>query len=143
MLLGAPSVVTVTINDDDAAPASELRFSQPKYVALENGGAVTLTVNRVSLGGGFGASATVSYATQAGTALATSDFTPKTGTLTWGPGDGAAKTFTIAVVNNAVPESPESFKVLLSNASGGTGIGTPEAIVLVVDDDAARSPRTG
>ena len=135
-VLGTPSTATVTIIDNDAAAGSELRFSQAKYVVLESTPSVALTVNRVDTGGGFGTSASVRYATAAGTALATSDFTAVTGTLNWAAGDGAAKTITVPIVNNAVAESPETFKVVLS-APLGAGVGTPEATVLILDDDEA------
>ncbi|HEX4934547.1 MAG TPA: Calx-beta domain-containing protein, partial [Gemmatimonadaceae bacterium] len=135
VVLGSPSSATVSIADNDSPPATELRFSQPKYVVLENGGNAVLTVNRVDKGGGFGTSATVRYATQAGTAAATSDFTAKSGTLTWAAGDSAAKTIAIPIVNDAVAEAPEMFKVLLSAPSAGTGVGTPDASVLILDDD--------
>ena len=140
ILLSSPATATVTINDDDAPPSSKLSFSQPKYVVLENGGAVTLTVNRVDAGGGFGASASVRYATVAGTALATSDFTSKAGTLTWAAGDSSPKTIVVPITNDAIAEPPESFKVTLSTASAGTGIATPEATVLILDDDEAFPP---
>jgi len=108
-----------------------VRFSQPKYVVLESAGSVTVTVNRVDTGGGFGTSASVTYATQAGTALATSDFTAKTGTLTWAAGDSSPKTIMIPITNDAIAESPETFKVTLAGGSGA-GVGTPEATVLVL-----------
>jgi hypothetical protein len=132
----SPSSATVTIVDNDAPPATELRFSQPKYVVLENGGNVTLTVNRIDVGGGFGASATATFSTVAGTALATSDFTTRTGTLTWAAGDSSPKTIVIPIVDNAIAEPTEAFKVTLSGASG-TGVGTPEASVVILDDDEA------
>ena len=138
--ISGSATATVTITDDDAPPGSKVAFSQPKYVVLENGGAAQLTVNRVDAGGGFGTSATVRYATQAGTALATSDFTPVSGTLTWAAGDSSSKTITVPIVNDAVAEAPESFKVVLTTPSAGTGIATPDATVLILDDDEVFPP---
>ena len=119
---------------------AELRFTQAKYHVIENVGEVHVGVQRVDLGGGLNTTATVSYATQAGTALATSDFTARTGTLTWNPGDGSAKTIVIPIVDNAVAEPAEMFKVLLSNATGGTSIATPDVTVVILDDDEAFPP---
>jgi len=138
--ISGSSTATVTITDDDAPPSSKIAFSQPKYVVLENGGAAQLTVNRVDAGGGFGTTATVRYATQAGTALAASDFTAVSGTLTWAAGDSSSKTITVPIVNDAVAEPPESFKVVLSSPSAGTGIATPDATVLILDDDEVFPP---
>jgi hypothetical protein len=134
--LGSLGTATVTIEDNDAAPGSQARFSQPKYVVLESAGSVAVTVNRVDSGGGFGTSASVTYATQSGTALTTSDFTTKSGTLAWAAGDSSPKTIVIPVVNDAIAESPETFRVTLAGASG-MGVATPEATVLVLDDDEA------
>ena len=101
----------------------------------ENAGSVVLTVNRVNLGGGFGAAASVSYATQASTALAGTDFVATTGTLSWAAGDSAPKTITIPVVNNSVAEGSEVFRVNLTGASAGTRIGTPSVQVSIRDDE--------
>jgi len=138
--LGNPHVATVTILDDDSPPESELAFSQPKYLVLESGGNAVLSVNRNDIGGGFGRTATVNFATAPGTALATSDYMTRSGTLTWPPGDSAPKTITVPIVNDAVAESPESFKVNLSGVSPGARIATPSATVLIVDDDEVFPP---
>jgi hypothetical protein len=136
IVLGTPSVATVTVLDDDIPPESTLSFSAPKFLALENAGTALLTVNRTALpGGGFGRAASVNYTTQAGSALLTSDFGAATGTLSWPIGDSAAKTISVPITNDAIAESPEAFKVLLSGVTPGASIGTPEASVLIVDDD--------
>jgi hypothetical protein len=137
MTLGTPSTATVTITDDEGATsaATELRFSLTRYQVSEAASNVVLTVNRVNLGGGFGTAASVSYATQAGTALAGTDFVTKSGTLSWAAGDSAPKTITIAIVNNTVSEGSETFTVNLSGVSAGTRIGTPSVQVLILDDE--------
>lgn len=135
--LGSPSTTTVSITDNDggSAAATELRFSLARYQVSEAAGSVVVTVNRVDVGGGFGAAASVSYATQAGSALAGSDFVATSGTLTWAAGDSAPKTITIPIVNNTVSEGSEIFTVNLSGASASTRIGTPSVQVLILDDE--------
>jgi hypothetical protein len=136
MVLGAPAIATVAIQDDDVVPQTSVQFSQPKYIVLENVGNAVLTLTRTDLGPGFGLQSQVTFATQAGTALATSDYVTKTGTVTWPPGDSADKQITIAIVNNAVAEPPESFKVVLSGNNPGTNLGTPsQATITILDDD--------
>ena len=44
------------------------------------------------------------------------------GTITWGPGDGATKTFTIALVNDGITEGNETVNLTLSNPTGGAVI---------------------
>ncbi|HUL97232.1 MAG TPA: Calx-beta domain-containing protein [Usitatibacter sp.] len=133
--VGNPSSATVTILDDDIPPESELAFSQPKYLVMENAGNVTVTVNRNDIGGGFSRSATVNYATANGTAMSTSDYTARTGTLTWVGGDSSAKDIMVPITNDSIAENPETFQVQLSNVTPGTRIATPNTTVLIVDDD--------
>lgn len=135
-VLGPNAVATVTIHDNDIPPETQVQFTQAKYVVLENVGTAVLTLHRSDLGPGFGLGVSVNYATVAGTALATSDYLTKSGTVTWAPGDSADKTISITIVDNATPEPPEAFKVTLSNLTPGLGLGTPgEATVLILDDD--------
>jgi hypothetical protein len=138
MQLGDPSVIVVTIFDDDTAPKSSLQFSQPKYVVLESGGTATLEVQRTAVVGPITNGATVNFATQPGTALASSDYTAKSGTLTWPVGDASPRQITIDIHNDAVAEPLENFKVVLSNPSSGTMLGpNSAATVTIVDDDEA------
>lgn len=131
-----PGVATVTINDNDLSPRTEVGFGQAKYLTTENAGTVTLDVLRTDLGLGFGLESRVNYATQAGTALATADFTMKTGTLVWAAGDSSPKQITVAVTNDTVAEPPESFKVVLSAPNSGTKLGAAtQASVVILDDD--------
>jgi hypothetical protein len=74
------------------------------------------------------------------TALATSDFTTRTGSLSWSASDGTDKTISIPIVNNSLAEAPEAFKVTLSTTSPGARIDTPDAFVIVLDDDEVFPP---
>jgi hypothetical protein len=142
--LGTPSVATVTILDDDIPPESQLSFTQvpPKYLVLENVGNATLSVSRDALpGGGFTRAASVNYATSPGTALVGSDYTTKTGTLTWAAGESGVKTISVPIANDTIAEPTETFKVTLSGVTPGTSIATPEATVLILDDDEKFPPQ--
>ena len=82
-------------------------------------------------------SVAVNYATVNGTALAGSDYTATSGTLTFGPGE-TVKTFTVPVANDTAVEGDEAFTVVLSNPTNGASLGTPGTVtVTVVDDDRA------
>jgi hypothetical protein len=65
----------------------------------------------------------------------------RTGTLTWASGDSAPKNIAVPIVNDSIAESPETFKVTLSNVTPGTRIATPSATVLIVDDDEVFPPQ--
>jgi hypothetical protein len=147
MTLGSPSTVTVTVTDNESGggggggggtESTELRFGLSRYAVSEAAGSVVLTVNRVNLGGGFGAAASASYSTQASTALSGSDFVATSGTVSWAAGDSAPKTITIPIVASAAVESSEVFNVTLSGPSAGTRIGTASTQVYVMDGNRTR-----
>ena len=80
----------------------------------------------VSLSGGTpAANLRVDYATADGTAEEGSDYTAESGTLTFTPDDFADKTFSVRTMSDAVVEGGETFRVTLSNATGGGGGQTP------------------
>ena len=134
--IASPGTATVTITDDDIPAESTFSVAQGKYLVMENAGEVTIGVNRTALaGGGFSRPASVSFSTVAGTALAGSDFTARTGTLSWGAGESGTKTFTVAIANDAIAESPEAFIVRLAGPSAGASVTQSDATVLIVDDD--------
>ena len=119
-----------TIQNDDVA--GTLVLSSATYSVNENGGAMTVVVVR---SGGLASGVGVNYATSSGTAMAGSDFTATSGTLTFGGGE-TSKTFTIPITNDVLVEGNETFSVALSNASGGALIGTPSsAVITIVEDD--------
>ncbi len=71
---------------------------------------------------------TVAFTTQDGTAVANSDYTTTSGSLSFGAGE-TTKTIRVPVLQDAVQESSEDFTVVLSNPSGtmladATGVGT-------------------
>jgi len=88
----------------------------------------------VSLSGNPLSPVTVSYATAAGTAAATSDFQPASGTLSF-PAGVNTKTITVAVVGDKVREPNETFSVNLSNASPNAYIGDGQGVGTIVNDD--------
>lgn len=140
--IASPNVARVTIVDDDLPPQSTFSFTQPKFLVMESGGEATVSVTRTALpGGGFASPASVAYATVAGAAVAGSDFTARSGTLSWGAGESGSKSIAIPIVDDAIAEAPEAFKVRLSSPSAGASITVPETVVLIVDADEAFPPQ--
>jgi hypothetical protein len=76
---------------------------------------------------------TVSYRTSDGTALATSDYTATSGTLTFQPGE-TSRTISIAVKGDRKREANETFSVELSNPVGAT-ISDGAATATILNDD--------
>lgn len=76
---------------------------------------------------------TVKYATAAGTATAGSDFTRKSGTVTFAPNQTTAKV-TVPVIGDTVWEADETFTVSISLPTNA-GIGTASATGTIVNND--------
>jgi hypothetical protein len=130
-VLGQLRTSVVTIEDDDVAGAFE--FDQAVYTANENGGALTITVNRV---GGSAGAVTVRYSTGNATATSGADYTALSNvTLSFAHGQ-ATKTFTVAILNDAIIEGAEPFNLTLSTPSGRSTLGKQsKAVVYVLDDE--------
>lgn len=112
--------------------AGTFSFASGAYSVNENGGSVVLTVMRTN--GSIG-TATVSYATQNGTAIAPGDYTAQSGTLTFADGE-ITKTIAIPIIDDTISETTETFSVVLSNPTGGAALALPStATVSIIDND--------
>jgi hypothetical protein len=76
---------------------------------------------------------TVEYATVDGTAVAGTNYTPVSGTLTFAPGQ-TLHPVQIAILNNTQHQPNRAFWLLLQTPSQLT-IGTPSAEVVILDND--------
>ncbi len=120
----------MTIVDDDVPGA--LQFAGNALTAPENGGPLTVSVNRV---GGSAGAVSIDYAAASGSATAGLDFTAVTGTLNWAAGDSAAKTFVVPILNDALIDPNETIALTLTNPTGGATAGG-SASVTIQDDEA-------
>jgi hypothetical protein len=75
----------------------------------------------------------VNYATANGTAVAKSDYTATSGTLTFQPGE-TSRTISVSIKGDRKREANETFSVQLSNAVGAT-IEDGSATVTILNDD--------
>jgi hypothetical protein len=125
--LGSPRTAMLTILEDDAT----IQFASATASVTEGGSAV-LAVTRT---GGTVSPATVAYTTANGTATAGSDYTAKSGILTFGAGV-STQNITIATANDTAVEGPETFTVTLSSPTGATLGATTLATVTINDNDA-------
>ena len=135
-VLGVPTTHTVTIFSDDAATSGIIQFAAAASSISETAGTVTVNVQRTGL---LPASETVHYATSPGTALAGSDFTGTSGTLTFAAGE-TAKTIVVPILDDALVESDETFSVVLSAPGGGAALGaTITHVVTIQSEDVAQN----
>jgi hypothetical protein len=117
----------ITITENDVG----LAFSAATYSVSEAGTNIVLTVVQT---GNLSASATVDYATADGGALGGSDYTATNGSLSFGANTNSL-TITVPVTNDSTIETNETFRVVLSNASGATLLTTSNATVRILEDD--------
>jgi hypothetical protein len=94
----------------------------------------------VTRSGANAGTATVTYATADGSAKAGKDYTAKSGTVTFGPGE-TTKRIEIAVSADKVKEGDEAYTVALSNASGAA-LGAPRTATVTIHDRTKRLKAT-
>lgn len=131
---GTPTTATLTIVDDDNAtpqPGS-LGFTSATYQATENGGNATITVAR---SGGSSGAVSVNYSTSNGSGTAGNDYTPANGTLNWGNGDTANKTFQVPLLDDSAVDGNKTVNLLLQNPAGGATLGTSGATLTITDNE--------
>lgn len=129
--IGSINTTVVTIIDDDGPPpAGAIALSSAAYSVSEGSASVLITVNR---SGGTLGGVGVSYATSNGTAIAGTNYTATSGTLSWAINE-TVKTFSVPIVSNSVTGN-KTFTVTLASATGGATIGaTSSATVTIIDD---------
>ncbi|MEY2516686.1 MAG: hypothetical protein QOJ89_4044, partial [bacterium] len=128
LTLGTSSA-TVTITNDDAAPPA-ISIADVTVNEGRNNTTATLTL---TLSSAATTSIAVTATTVAGTALAGSDFTQKTATVTFAAGQTSA-TFTVTILGNRTVEPTEYFDVNLSAPTGGATIADGSGRVTIIDN---------
>ncbi|MGF1581218.1 MAG: Calx-beta domain-containing protein, partial [Gemmataceae bacterium] len=104
--IDATDTATGTITNDDATTLTVTDVS-----GTEDGPDLTFTV---ALSAGVQDGFTVDYDTASGTAMSGTDFTPASGTLTFGGSAGETQTFTVDPTADTIVEAGETFTINLS-----------------------------
>ena len=121
-----------TILDDDSAPSLTIND-----VSTTEGNSGTKNLNfTVTLSKASGQTVTVKYATADGVARSTSDYTAKTGTLTFAAGQ-TSKTISVAIKGDTIVEGNETLFVLLSGATAAS-IGRARGVGTIVNNDSSQ-----
>ena len=153
--LTGPSTATITILDNETSASSTsalgtfssssvpamgaFRFVAPMYSMYEKGGSVTVTVER--FGGSQGAVA-VNYATSNGSATASLDYTPASGTLNFAAGE-TTKTFTVNAIDNSSVNGSKLLNLALTTPTGGSVLGDVKTATITIVDDESQSFGSG
>lgn len=123
-VLGTRTSVTVSILDGDKG----LHFYVPAISVNEDAGAVEIKVAR---GDDGDTPVSVAYATTDLTAKAGQDYTTNAGTIVFAPGE-VLKSFIVPLLNDALAEPSETFRVTLSNPTGGAVLSTPTFVTVTI-----------
>lgn len=123
-----------------SASAGRVGFAVSSVTVAEGAG-LSLSVRRTA--GNQGA-VSVDYATVDGGALAGSDYTAASGTLSWAAGDELDKVIVVPITDDTVEEAAEQFSVALSNLTGGATIDGSSSIgVTISANDTVTPPPSG
>jgi hypothetical protein len=124
----------VTIVDNEFRRGS-FQFDAAAYRVAENAGIVRVTVARV---GGSDGAVTVKYSTNQDSAVAGTDYNAASGTLSWADGDATSRALTVQILDDFGFEGDQTFRVALSQPTGGAMLGGPsETVITIADNEVA------
>ena len=123
-----PDALGTIINDD--LPTVSFYFG----AASIGEGAISVVLT-VSVSASPAVDSTVQYATSAGTAQATLDFSPISGTLTFTPTGPTSQDLTVLILEDALDEANEDFAVQLSLPVGLVLAPPTQTFVNIIDND--------
>lgn len=107
----------------------EFKFDEDSFEVVEEAGIAIIVVERSS---GEDGAVTVQYATSDGSAIAGSDYTSTSGTLSWGAGDGSDRVFQIPILDDDDAEGSETIQLTLSNPTGGAVLDDERSTSVVI-----------
>ena len=123
----------VVVARPPAGPCEPILAVQSASRAEGNSGSPSLFFG-VRLGPRQATAVTVDYTTADGTAQAGVDYVSTSGTITFPP-QATEAGIAVALLPDAIPESDETFRVVLSNPSAGIVLADAEAVGTISDDD--------
>lgn len=100
-------------------------------------GTATFAVKRF---GGVNGAVSVNYATSNTSAIAGTHYTSSSGTLDWADGESGTKLIPVPITNTGSAQNPKQFRIALSAPSPGTGIGTYNALSVLIEDPTSGLP---
>ena len=128
----------ISIVDNDTVVATPRLFVRDAIVDERDGSALVSVLLGGPAGQASNSTVTVDYTTASGTAIAGSDFTSMTGTLTFAAGE-TAKTVVVPIAPDPDDEPTERFALALSNPINATISDSTGTVVIGASDGAASS----
>ncbi|MBD2568489.1 beta strand repeat-containing protein, partial [Anabaena lutea] len=136
--LGTAKTATVNIADNDSSGIT-INLSADQTIVEGNTNPQNATYT-VTLSNTSTQTITVNYATTNGTAIAGSDYTNTTGTLTFNPGV-KTQSIIIPIVNNSINEANETFTLTLTSPTNAS-LGTKTSAITTITDTLVTSVTT-
>lgn len=134
---GSGAVIARLLGNENRNGPGVIGLGRTRLAATESSQQMVATVRRM---GGRAGPASVGYETRVrsgtvGTATKGEDFTAVAGRIEWADGDAADKQIIVPIASNdASPEGPEFFELLLSDVQGGAMLGTNVASAEIIGD---------
>jgi Ca2+-binding RTX toxin-like protein len=135
--IGTTTAVIGTITNDDLLPNLNLSANKTIVEGNTNPQNVTYTV---TLSSTSTQTITVQYATANGTAIAGSDYTSTSGTLTFNPGV-TSQVINIPILNDSLNEANETFSLTL-NSPTNASLGTSQTVTTTISDTLSAAATT-
>jgi serralysin len=135
--IGTTTTVIGTITNDDLLPNLNLSANKTIVEGNTNPQNVTYTV---TLSSTSTQTITVQYATANGTAIAGSDYTSTSGTLTFNPGV-TSQVINIPILNDSLNEANETFSLTL-NSPTNASLGTSQTVTTTISDTLSAAATT-
>ena len=129
LTLGSSITQALTIIDDDSAS-----LSIDDVTVAEDSGIATFTV---TLNNAVQDGLSVDFASLDGTAIADTDYTATSGTLVFSGTAGETQTIDVAITDDLLPESDETFAVVLSAPTNGVELQRATGTGTLADNDAS------
>lgn len=131
-LSGFGSAPECPAGGNPGAGTLQFRASAFEVPELPFGGLEQATVIRV---GGSSGKVSAVVTSSDGSAIAGTDYTPITTTVTFGDNDAAPRTIPLPVLLNSTPSSNKTVNLQLSDPRGCATLGPSNAVLTIVDDD--------
>ncbi|HKX13285.1 MAG TPA: Calx-beta domain-containing protein [bacterium] len=112
-------------------PAGELQFSLANFSVSEADGSATIEVVRVN---GANGEVTVQFSTSDGTAVAGTDYTAVSETLTFAEGD-TSQSVNIPILQNSLDGADKTVNLTLSNATDDAVLGDLDSATLTIEGE--------
>jgi uncharacterized delta-60 repeat protein len=127
----AGGTVQVGVYDDGASTPGFIEFGAPNFTVDETASSATITLERL---GGSSGSVSVHFATEDGSSEVSGDYTPLSGSISFGPGV-TSRTFSIAVTDPGYNlNGDQTVNLTLSNPTGGAQLGVFPTATLTLHD---------